>query len=192
MKFINIFCAALLCLLVTAYPKEGNPCLADEDCMQSFELCSMKTQMCIHKSLLPINKQEIGGYVVLILAILFSNAGGLGGGGIVVPILLFFFNFKMKQAVAQSNASIAICGMIRLVFNSQKPHPLKEGKGLLVDYSQSSLILPGLVVGATVGVMINNLLPEVIIVAGFTSILMVMSVVTLRKLIHIISHDKAQ
>ena len=98
-KQIAVF--SILSLIVAAsYPKEGMSCISDEDCWQPFEFCSTVEAVCEHKHVFPINGNEWGGYVVIVLAIMFANAGGLSGGGIVVPVLLSFFGFGMKQAIA--------------------------------------------------------------------------------------------
>ena len=116
--FRKILLTALLSLVVFAgYPKEGSICKKNSDCNDVFEVCSELTTKCVHKPLFKIDKQEIGGYIVVIFAIFWAHIGGLSGGGILVPVILIMFRFPMKQAVIQSNASIAVCGVLRYFYN---------------------------------------------------------------------------
>mmetsp|Transcript_8356 Transcript_8356/g.13969 ORF Transcript_8356/g.13969 Transcript_8356/m.13969 type:complete len:115 (-) Transcript_8356:841-1185(-) len=96
-------------------------------------------------------------------ALWFSNMGGIGGGGILVPIIIAFFRFDSKNAIALSNFSIFLSSLIRFFLNSYKTHPLKKGKGLIVDMNISVLMLPGIISGVSFGVILNILMPSLII-----------------------------
>ena len=128
---------------------------------------------------------------MLTCAIFWSNLAGLSGGGIVVPVMLIVFKFPIKQAVFQSNASLAIGGILRYFVNSKKPHPLKNGKGVLVDYALASLMMPPLVIGAGLAVLINKLLPEVIIISCDATVLFIMLMVNIKEVLNVIAADKA-
>ena len=43
----------------------------------------------------------------------------------MVPIIRLFYNFNVKDAIALSNATIAVAASIRYLINFNKPHPLK-------------------------------------------------------------------
>jgi len=53
--------------------------------------------------------------------------------------------------------------MQRYLLNSGKPHPSKNGTGLLVDYNLAIVMLPGIISGVSVGGIIHRLLPALII-----------------------------
>lgn len=93
--------------------------------------------------------------------------GGIGGGGVVVPIAMLFFKFDAKNAIALSNFSIFLSSLIRFFANSNRPHPLKNGKGLLVDHNLAILMLPLIVSGSSIGVILNILLPNLVIIASY-------------------------
>mmetsp|Transcript_31237 Transcript_31237/g.38596 ORF Transcript_31237/g.38596 Transcript_31237/m.38596 type:complete len:213 (-) Transcript_31237:1021-1659(-) len=180
--------------LAADYPRENQPCTSSIECYAEFEFCEISdaelSGVCEHKSLTPVNTLEIFGYIVTFIILLTSNMGGLGGGGAVIPICMVFFGFDTKQSIAQSNASIVIASLARYFFNFKKTHPYKNGHGILVDYNVASLMLPMITVGATVGVMFNKILPSVIIAIMLTVLLLVVSYMTLRKLLRIIGTER--
>lgn len=92
----------------------------------------------------------------------------------MVPIIRLFYNFNVKDAIALSNATIAVAASIRYIINFRKPHPLKfdidkKPAGTIVDYNITIIIMPMLIVGSAIGVIVNFILPEPII----TSVLVV-------------------
>lgn len=93
--------------------------------------------------------------------------GGIGGGGVVVPIAMLFFQFDAKNAIALSNFSIFLSSLIRFFANAHRPHPLKNGKGLLVDHNLAILMLPLIVSGSSIGVILNIWLPNIVIIASY-------------------------
>ena len=94
--------------------------------------------------------------------------GGAGGGGVVVPITMLCLKFDAKNAIALSNISIFLSSLMRFFYNAKRPHPLKNGKGLLVDHSLAILMLPLIVSGASIGVILNILLPNLVIMFMYT------------------------
>ena len=169
--------------LCAEYPRMGEVCITDADCFKDFEYCKTDEDefTCEHKDLFGLNGIEIAGIFFTILILATSNSGGLGGGGSMIPIIIIFFGFGTKQAIGLSNASIAISSICRYFFNSKKSHPYKNGKGVLVDYNIASLMLPMIVVGATIGVMLNKILPIIVVTIILTILLLFVSYTTLRK-----------
>ena len=159
----------------------GEACITDADCFKDFEYCKKDEGICEHKDLFGLNGIEIAGIFCTILILATSNSGGLGGGGSMIPIIIIFFGFGTKQAIGLSNASIAVSSICRYFFNSKKSHPYKNGKGVLVDYNIASLMLPMIVVGATIGVMLNKILPIIVVTIILTILLLFVSYTTLRK-----------
>jgi uncharacterized membrane protein YfcA len=94
-----------------------------------------------------MKQSEFWGLIVVFIALWLANMGGVGGGGIVMPISIIFFRFDPKNAIALSNFSIFLSSIIRFLLNAHKPHPLKKGKGLIVDHNLSVLMLPMIISG---------------------------------------------
>ena len=89
-----------------------------------------------------------------------SNVAGNGGGGTIIPIIREIFNFNLKDSISISNFTIAVSALTRFLLNSQRKDPVKvdlEGKptGVLVDYSLSVLLAPMVIVGATIGAIVQ-------------------------------------
>lgn len=103
-----------------------------------------------------------------------ANMGGVGGGGMVLPISMIFFKFDAKNAIALSNFSIFLSSGVRYFINANKPHPLKNGKGLLVDLNLALLMLPLIISGVSIGVVLNLLMPNIILIGFFIAILVYM------------------
>ena len=76
-----------------------------------------------------------------------ANMGGIGGGGTVVPISMFFFNFNTKNSICLSNFSIFMSSFIIYIYNSNKCHPLKNGKGIIVDMNLAIIMMPMIISG---------------------------------------------
>ena len=118
---------------------------------------------------------------VVIGIITFTNTGGLGGAGIIVPVMMGLFRFDAKNAIALSNFSAPCSGVVRYISNLGQPHPLKNGKGVLIDYNIITLMLPSAIVGASIGSIVNLVLPGPIILAIFILVTSFTSYTALRK-----------
>lgn len=102
-----------------------------------------------------MRESEFWGLILTFLLLWLANMGGVGGGGILIPIGVLCFGFNTKESIALSNFSIFLSSLQRWLLNSGKPHPLKNGKGLLVDYNLGMLMLPGIISGVSFGVILN-------------------------------------
>ena len=89
--------------------------------------------------------------------------GGLGPGPFTFPFCLLFFRMDTKSSIATANFSIFISSFFRYFVYIKKPHPLKQGKGVLVDYNIAIIMHPMLILGVSFGVILNIIAPDVII-----------------------------
>jgi hypothetical protein len=161
----------------------GQPCSKDLDCMgdktatvtDGWELCGIpegKTSgSCIHKDLWPLKTLEFWGMIVSFWVLWLANMAGVGGAGMLVPVGIFFFKMDPKNAIAISNFSIFLSSLLRWLLNSGKSHPLKKGRGLLVDYNLGVLMLPGIISGVSIGSIMNALAPQVVILVCYVLLL---------------------
>ena len=72
--------------------------------------------------------------------------------------------------------SVFIASMIRYFINSSKPHPLKNGKGLLVDINVMVIMLPMIVSGVSLGVIANIASPDPVIIGALCLITLISSI----------------
>ena len=176
----------------------------DSDCVADWELCDtslhasvshdahfdLKEELegdlvigngvCEHKEIFPMFGSEFFSCFLVIFLLAFTNTGGLGGGGIIVPTMMSFFRFDTRNAISISNFSIATSTAVRYFVNLREPHPLKSGNGTLNDYGVTLLMLPSIVIGASLGSIVNLSLPGPIICAGFILCNMVTASIGLR------------
>ena len=122
----------------------------------------------------PLEFLEFIGSIVLGVMVALSNAGGIGGGGIIVPIAIIFFAFRTKQAVALSNFCIFIASLVRFAINYKQKHPHKEGK--VIDYGIIMVMFPMILLGSLLGVQLNLILPDIVLLGSLTIILILLSV----------------
>ena len=72
--------------------------------------------------------------------------------------------------------SVFIASFIRYFINSNKPHPLKNGKGLLVDINVMVIMLPMIVSGVSLGVIANIASPDPVIIGALCLITLISSI----------------
>lgn len=70
---------------------------------------------------------------------------------------------SVKNGVPLSNFSICVSSTLRYFINSGRPHPLKKGKGILVDYDLNIIMIPMIVSGSMIGATMNTFLPSAVI-----------------------------
>lgn len=123
----------------------------------------------------------------LFFYLVVANTGGVGGAGVQIPILVVFMHMSAKNAVPLGNFSIFLSSFLRYFVNSTRPHPLKKGKGILVDYDLAIIMIPLIIMGSSFGALFNNLLPNIyinisyIVLMGLTNCLGIFNLISVRK-----------
>lgn len=101
------------------------------------------------------------------IAASISSAGGIGGGGLFIPILTIVADFDLKAASSFSAFMVtggSIANVVCNMFNSMK----FGGKNkALIDYDIALLSEPCMLLGVSIGVICNVVLPEWIITILF-------------------------
>ena len=128
---------------------------------------------------------------VVVAVVTFTNAGGLGGGGIIVPMMMGLYGFDTKNAVAISNFASSWSAVVRFVKNASEAHPLKNGKGILIDYNVCTLMIPSAILGASIGSIINQMMPDPVILALFIVTSIAMVYLELREYCHLLKTEKS-
>jgi hypothetical protein len=181
-KTLSLLLAFILCFnYVNGY---GDPCQTNADCDPKWEYCDSRPNVgtfeCEHKFAFPMLDIEFVGSFFCILIVLIANAGGLGGGGVVIPVGMAFYKFDIRESIAMSNASVCISSVVRFFLILKKRHPLKP-YGVVVDYDIATLMLPSIMFGANLGVILNLILPEAVIVLIFICVLLLLFIRTVLK-----------
>ena len=63
---------------------------------------------------------------------------------------------------------------------------------MLVDYNVASLMLPMIILGASIGVMLNKIIPAIVISILLTLLLLVVSIIMLKKVIGIVRLERVK
>jgi len=99
-----------------------------------------------------------------------ASVAGLGGGVVFVPILMAFFHFKTKQVVAMSLAIVFESGLIRTFgFSFWAKHPERDATE--IDFNTVKVVFPLFLVGSYLGVLTSMILPDILLCALLTVIL---------------------
>jgi len=121
---------------------------------------------------IPLTYHHFIGYVALLVANILSSAAGIGGGSINVSILLALGHFSYETSIILSFFTLLGNLLFQVAINLSKSHPLISTRPLI--YWEIVLIfLPGQLGGSSIGVVLQRILPEsmllllTLIVLGF-------------------------
>jgi uncharacterized membrane protein YfcA len=92
---------------------------------------------------------------------------------------------NVKNAVPLGNFSIFFSSLIRYFLNSTRPHPLKNDQGILVDYDLAIIMIPVIVVGASLGALMNILLPTIFINISYIILMLCTNVISVNNFIKV-------
>ena len=98
-----------------------------------------------------------------------ANAAGAGGGPVMTPILLLLFYFDTYHAVPLTQTIIFGGSLVSIALKIPLKHPTK--KKPLIYYSFLSHIISTLLLGTTIGVMLNSVMPPIVILVLLTLLL---------------------
>ncbi|KAK4347037.1 hypothetical protein RND71_033376 [Anisodus tanguticus] len=104
--------------------------------------------------------------VLCFLAASISSAGGIGGGGLYVPILTIITGLDLKTASSFSAIMITGGSIANVVCNMFVKSPKNGGK-ILIDFDIALLSEPCMLLGVSIGVICNRVLPEWLITILF-------------------------
>ena len=123
--------------------------------------CELLLSSGTHKSLLPPCPIEIFSFILVFLICNLANATGIGGGGMLVPLLILLMQFQAHEAIPLSK-SIILGGAIVSVLMSLC------SKKNLIDFRIVSILQPMILLGTAVGVTLNQILPDLVILLLLT------------------------
>lgn len=110
---------------------------------------------------------------VLILAGILCSAGGIGGGGIYVTVLMVAGGLSVHDAIPLSKSIVFFGSISSLVLNMKKT-VASDSKDSLIDYNICRIVVPSSLIGTYLGVLLNSILPNSLILACLTGLLITM------------------
>ncbi|KAK9846325.1 hypothetical protein WJX81_001511 [Elliptochloris bilobata] len=100
-------------------------------------------------------------YLTAVLAFVVSalaNAAGVGGGAFFVPLFQVVLGLTIKEATVLSQAAIAGGALSGSLFSLFRGHP--DDARALLDFRMALVLMPVLLLGTSVGVMLNRTFPD--------------------------------
>ena len=150
---------ALLCLFDIG---SSSTCNSDSDCSSGD--CGVEGY-CIPDALFSsFSVYDICATFSILIGSIVAAGGGLGGGGIFVPIFILIMNLDSTSAAALSQATIFGGSIVNLIMNFRQHHPLRKHRPL-TDLTTILIFEPMLLGGTIIGVILNVIFPDPIILA---------------------------
>ena len=124
-------------------------CFNTSECQEISSFLACNSNICNHKSLLPLQWQDILLFILLFIAD-FLNAGS----GSVVPLLIYLGGFTTQESIALVNVLITGNAITNYLLN------LKNQDPTTIQYDVSMAIQPMSIIGTIVGVIFNSVFPD--------------------------------
>ena len=143
-----------------------NSCKTDSDCSHQYKCIG---QICQHKELFPLTVYDILGSIAILCASALANASGLGGGPLMTIILIVIFDFHVVEAVPLSQVTVCAGTFIGTLLRIHLRHPTRDRPA--IDYELLLLVISPLLLGTTVGVLLEMLITSWLVLGLLTIIL---------------------
>src|SRR5690554_5596295 len=140
-------------------------CTEDDQCLEGYVCKGDEEGKCQREPLFGNWRGDLDTATTFLLFIGASLAagGGVGGGGIFVPIFIIVAGLTPQEAVPMSQATIMGGSIANLINYYPQMHPKIRGKPL-IDYEVVMMLTPMLLVGTTIGVILNTMFPGWLII----------------------------
>jgi len=123
---------------------------------------------------------DIEAGVAIFVGAMIAAGGGLGGGGVFVPIYILIQGLPPKFAAALSQATIFGGSIVNFIMNLQKTHPTRSHRPL-TDFATLLMFEPMLLAGTIIGVLLNVICPDIVILILLALVLTYATTRTTRK-----------
>jgi len=126
------------------------------------------------KPLFSLTLRDYIGLGAAILGLVLAAGGGIGGGGILVPIYILVLNFPVKIAIPLSAVTVLGGAIANNIMNARKRHPDYPSRSV-IDWELMLQMCPPAIAGALIGAILNDVLPEIVlimmllVILGFTA-----------------------
>ncbi|KAJ8560062.1 hypothetical protein K7X08_004120 [Anisodus acutangulus] len=101
---------------------------------------------------------RVVGSIIGLFAAALGSVGGVGGGGIFVPMLTLVIGFDPKTSTAISKCMVTGAAGATDYYNIKQRHPTMDMP--VIDYNPALLFQPMLLLGISMGVVLNVLFAE--------------------------------
>jgi len=104
---------------------------------------------------------ELGMIIIVFVISGLFNATGIGGGSLFVAFLIFAMKYDTKIAIGISY-SILFGGSLAKTSFSVRLRNEESGKPL-INYGVAMILIPAMLVGSIIGLYLNNMCPNIVI-----------------------------
>ncbi|OMJ75591.1 hypothetical protein SteCoe_25246 [Stentor coeruleus] len=146
-------------------------CKIDGDCLP-YNTCH--NEICVHKEIFQLESLEWVGSVILLIISMIANAGGVGGSVICTSLLLLLFYFNPHQAVALTQGYIFAGSFTSVALKIKDRHPTRNRP--LIYYDALMQLCSPLLLGVSIGVMVNPGFPGWLILAMLTLVVLYLGI----------------
>ena len=160
-------CIGIFLLILIANSSTDISCKSDSDC-ENLNTC--ENHKCIHKSLIPLVWIEYIGSMLMIFVSSIANAGGTGGSSVIISIMITLFQFDAHASVSNAQVFMFAGTLTVTSLKIRERHPTKDRP--LICYDVLMPIIGPLILGVSIGVMINPMFPEWLLL-GLLSLLVI-------------------
>jgi len=133
----------------------------------------VQVQMCKQKDLFPPTWRDWTATVLCFVGGALAASSGIGGGGIYVPVLILVAGYSPQFAVPISTVMIFGASIANVALLAPKKHPSADRP--LIDYAACLILQPIILCGTTMGVLLNVVLPNWLLVILLFVLLLVSS-----------------
>ena len=152
-------------LLIILIANASNEVSCDSDSVCG-ELNTCENHKCIHKSLFPLAPIEYIGTFVMLFVACIANAGGIGGSSIIISLMLLLFEFDAHSSIAYTQVFIFSGTFAAITLKIKDRHPTRDRP--LIYYDILMPIIGPITLGVSIGVMMNPMFPEWLILGLLT------------------------
>ena len=180
--FLILFSLSFVC-----HSSEESSCTSDLVC-PIYNTCT--DEKCVRKDLFPMASAEIGGTFLLVSMAIISISGGIGGSAICSAFLLSLFQFLPHQAVALTQSFLLSGTITAVALKIMDRHPTKDRPIIYYDFLLQ-LTCP-LVLGVSIGILVNPAFPGWLILALLTIVIIVVLALTFRSGLIIFKQEQSR
>jgi len=152
-------------------------CRKTTECRETYGLNSVCKEVakgnrrCLHKHILPIDYFDVIVSLCIFLAGALAAGGGIGGGGIFIPLLILVGGFEPEDAIPLSTVLIGGASVANYLQMCRRKIPGRNKE--LINYELTMLLQPLSLCGTVIGVILNTIFPNWLLLLLLTIVLFV-------------------
>lgn len=138
-------------------------CASEGDCGY-LQVCSANE--CVHKDLWPLSVFEVLAAALVFVVSAMANAAGITGCSMMIPILIIVGGFTTHQSIPIVQL-VAFAGVfMAIIYRFNLRHPNRDRPR--IDFSLAMHICMPLLLGTCIGVIVNTMMPDWVILLLLT------------------------